>query len=175
MARPGSAPRAVGSSTSFRNLRRVNFFINGIHRDSLRVGKRLSDCNRDQSGSNCEVGQVRMPTPRPVSSRVVHGAATESIVELLGPWAVRVEVGADRRSLHNGARRECGWRLESHHLPQPVRGKKRMFRLLTAVSLLSYSALLAAEPPPEVQPLLTKPGKVIFSEDFSAVPHERDK
>jgi hypothetical protein len=47
--------------------------------------------------------------------------------------------------------------------------------LLTAVSFRSYSALLASEPPPEAQPLLTKPGKVIFSEDFSAVPHERDR
>jgi hypothetical protein len=50
-----------------------------------------------------------------------------------------------------------------------------MCRLLAAVSLLSCSALLASEPPPEAQPLLTKPGKVIFREDFSEVPHERDK
>jgi hypothetical protein len=50
-----------------------------------------------------------------------------------------------------------------------------MIRFQLAVTFLCCSALSAAEPPPDVRPLLTKPGKLLFSEDFSQVPHERDK
>lgn len=35
--------------------------------------------------------------------------------------------------------------------------------------------LSAAEVPPAAKPLLTTPGKLVFSEDFNQVPHERDK
>ena len=51
----------------------------------------------------------------------------------------------------------------------------RMTRVLTAVALLCCSAASAADPSPDVRPLLTKPGKLLFSEDLSQVPHERDK
>src|SRR6516162_8472589 len=44
-ARLGSAPRAAGSSTPFRNLRLVNFLMIGIHWESLRFGQGLNDCN----------------------------------------------------------------------------------------------------------------------------------
>lgn len=50
-----------------------------------------------------------------------------------------------------------------------------MRRLLVTLSLLCFSPLYASEPPPEPKPLLTKPGKVIFSEDFREIPHERDR
>lgn len=50
-----------------------------------------------------------------------------------------------------------------------------MFRVLAVCALLFCSALGADEPPPDAKPLLTKPDKVLFSEDFSDVPHERDK
>jgi hypothetical protein len=50
-----------------------------------------------------------------------------------------------------------------------------MIRFQYAVALLCCSALSAAEPPPDVRPVLTKPGKLIFSEDFNQIPHERDK
>jgi hypothetical protein len=48
-------------------------------------------------------------------------------------------------------------------------------RVGAAGLLLVFSVLAAAEPPPDAKPLLTKTGKVLFSEDFSEVPHERDK
>ena len=50
-----------------------------------------------------------------------------------------------------------------------------MFRLLTLCAVLFCVNLSAAEPPPDVKPLLTKPGQLLFSEDFTEVPHERDK
>jgi len=50
-----------------------------------------------------------------------------------------------------------------------------MFHLLTLHPFLFCFAVAAAEPQPDVKPLLTKPGKLLFSEDFSQVPHERDK
>src|SRR5688572_12089631 len=56
--------------------------------------------------------------------------------------------------------------------------KKRpipMIRVLTAVAFLCCSAVSADEPAPDVRPLLTKPVQLLFSEDFSQVPHERDK
>src|SRR5204863_1089566 len=50
-----------------------------------------------------------------------------------------------------------------------------MIRVLTAVAFLCCSAVSAAEPSPDVKPLLTTPGKLLFSEDLREVPHERDK
>ena len=50
-----------------------------------------------------------------------------------------------------------------------------MFRVLAVCVFLSCSALGADELLPDVKPLLTKPGKLLFSEDLSQVPHERDK
>ena len=50
-----------------------------------------------------------------------------------------------------------------------------MLRVLTACLVFSPFTLAAAEPSSDVKPLLTKPGKLLFSEDFSEVPHERDK
>ncbi len=50
-----------------------------------------------------------------------------------------------------------------------------MIRVHAAVAFLCCSALSVAEPPPDVRPLLTKPVKLLFSEDFTQVPHERDK
>ena len=42
-------------------------------------------------------------------------------------------------------------------------------------AFLVCSALGADAPLPDPKPLLTKPGKLLFSEDLSEVPHERDK
>jgi hypothetical protein len=51
-----------------------------------------------------------------------------------------------------------------------------MYRILIAFTFVCFACFLsAAEPPPDARPLLTKPGKVLFSEDFSENPHERDK
>ena len=50
-----------------------------------------------------------------------------------------------------------------------------MFRVLTTFALLWGFAASAAEPLPDVSPLLTKPGKLLFREDLTEVPHERDK
>ncbi len=47
--------------------------------------------------------------------------------------------------------------------------------LLTSCAFLFCFTLNAAEPPPDARPVLTKPGKLLFSEDFTQVPHERDK
>lgn len=47
--------------------------------------------------------------------------------------------------------------------------------LLSSCALLLCFTASAAEPSPDTQPLLTKPGKLLFSEDFSQVPHVRDK
>src|SRR5262245_53191279 len=55
------------------------------------------------------------------------------------------------------------------------KGPRPRLRVLAACLLPVFSVLAAAEPPPDAKPLLTKPGKVLFSEDFSEVPHERDK
>src|SRR5262245_52038398 len=46
---------------------------------------------------------------------------------------------------------------------------------LTGCLLLAFAVPTAAQPLPDAKPLLTKPGKILFSEDFSEVPHERDK
>ena len=45
-----------------------------------------------------------------------------------------------------------------------------MFRVLTASVCLVAFPLIAAEPPPDAKPLLTKLGKVIFSDDFGPGP-----
>src|SRR4029078_5821855 len=50
-----------------------------------------------------------------------------------------------------------------------------MIRIPLAFALLCSAALIAAEPSPDAGPLLTKPGKLIFSEELTEVPHERDK
>jgi hypothetical protein len=50
-----------------------------------------------------------------------------------------------------------------------------MFRILTASAFLFCSTLGADDPSPDVRPLLTKPGKLLFSEDLNEAPHERDK
>jgi len=50
-----------------------------------------------------------------------------------------------------------------------------MFRVLAVCAFLVCSALGADEPLPDAKPLLTKPGKLLFSEDLKEVPHERDK
>src|SRR4051794_28554263 len=47
--------------------------------------------------------------------------------------------------------------------------------VLTAVACFFCAAASAAEPLPDVQALLTRPGKLLFSEDLAEVPHERDK
>ena len=47
--------------------------------------------------------------------------------------------------------------------------------LLNSCAFLFCFNVNAAEPPPDAKPLLTKPGKLLFSEDFTQVPHERDK
>lgn len=48
-------------------------------------------------------------------------------------------------------------------------------RVLATCAFLICAALIAGEPSADVKPLLTKPGKVLFSEDFKEVPHERDR
>jgi hypothetical protein len=56
-----------------------------------------------------------------------------------------------------------------------------MLRLLPLIAFLvcrtvtAADALPGAEPSPDVKPLLTKPGKLLFREDFTEVPHLRDK
>src|SRR4051794_19459926 len=50
-----------------------------------------------------------------------------------------------------------------------------MFRVLAVSVFLVCSALGADEARQDAAPLLTKPGKLLFSEDLSQVPHERDK
>jgi hypothetical protein len=50
-----------------------------------------------------------------------------------------------------------------------------MFNVLAVCAFLFCSAVGAGEPVPDSKPLLTKPGKLLFSEDLSEVPHERDK
>src|SRR3954447_8569033 len=51
-----------------------------------------------------------------------------------------------------------------------------MFRARIAFAFVVFACFLsAAEPPPDVKPLLTNAGQVVFSEDFTEVPHERDK
>jgi hypothetical protein len=50
-----------------------------------------------------------------------------------------------------------------------------MFRVLAVCAFLFCSALGADEPLPDAKPLLTKPGRLLFREDFNEVPHERDK
>ena len=47
--------------------------------------------------------------------------------------------------------------------------------VLAVSALLACSAVAADEPAPDVAPLLSKPGKLLFSEDLKEVPHERDK
>src|SRR2546421_11010884 len=47
--------------------------------------------------------------------------------------------------------------------------------LLNSCALLFCCTVSAAELPPDSKPLLTKPGKLLFSEDLKQVPHERDK
>jgi hypothetical protein len=47
--------------------------------------------------------------------------------------------------------------------------------LLNSCAFLFSFTVRAAETPPDAKPLLTKPGKLLFSEDFSQVPHERDR
>jgi hypothetical protein len=51
----------------------------------------------------------------------------------------------------------------------------RRLLLLNSCAWLFCFTASAAEPLPEAKPLLTKPGKLLFSDDFSQVPHERDK
>lgn len=48
-------------------------------------------------------------------------------------------------------------------------------RILTGCLLLVCSVAVAAEAPPDVKPLLTNPGKLLFSEDLRENPHDRDK
>src|ERR1051325_11290921 len=48
-------------------------------------------------------------------------------------------------------------------------------QLIGGCMLLVLTGLASGQGPAEPKPLLTKPGKVLFSEDFSEVPHERDK
>src|SRR5947209_4347036 len=51
-----------------------------------------------------------------------------------------------------------------------------MFRIPIAFAFVCFASFLsAAEPPPDARPLLTKPGKLLFREDFSENPHEQDK
>jgi hypothetical protein len=50
-----------------------------------------------------------------------------------------------------------------------------MICILISSALLCCFALSAAEMLLDVKPLLTKPGKVLFSDNLSEVPHERDK
>ena len=51
-----------------------------------------------------------------------------------------------------------------------------MYRVLIASAFVFLAGVLpAADPPPDARPLLTRPGKLLFSEDFAEVPHERDK
>lgn len=50
-----------------------------------------------------------------------------------------------------------------------------MFRVLAVCAFLVCPALGAGEAAPDVKPLLTKPGKLLFSEDLKQVPHERDR
>src|SRR6478736_3994915 len=50
-----------------------------------------------------------------------------------------------------------------------------IFRVLAVCAFLVCSAFGADEPAPDAKPLLTKPGKLLFSEDLKEVPHERDK
>jgi hypothetical protein len=50
-----------------------------------------------------------------------------------------------------------------------------MFRVLAICAFLVCPAFGADEPLPDAKPLLTKPGKLLFSEDFKEVPHERDR
>jgi hypothetical protein len=51
----------------------------------------------------------------------------------------------------------------------------RLPLLLNSCALLFCVTASAAEPSPDTQPLLTRPGKLLFSEDLSQVPHVRDK
>lgn len=51
----------------------------------------------------------------------------------------------------------------------------RRHLLLNSCAVFFCFAAGAAEPSPDAKPLLTKPGKLLFSEDFNQVPHERDK
>src|SRR6185369_2839570 len=50
-----------------------------------------------------------------------------------------------------------------------------MFRLLTISGLLCCGTVSVAGPLLDATALLTKPGKLLFSEDLTEVPHERDK
>src|SRR5262245_1828126 len=51
-----------------------------------------------------------------------------------------------------------------------------MDRVLIASAFVFLSGVLpAADPPPDVKALLTSPGKLLFREDFTEVPHERDR
>ena len=50
-----------------------------------------------------------------------------------------------------------------------------MFRVLAVCAFLVCSAFGADESMPDAKPLLTKPGRLLFSEDLKEVPHERDK
>jgi hypothetical protein len=47
--------------------------------------------------------------------------------------------------------------------------------LVSSCILLFSFTIRAAEPAPDAQPLLTRQGKLLFSEDFAQVPHVRDK
>ena len=48
-------------------------------------------------------------------------------------------------------------------------------QLIGGCMLLVLTGLASGQGPAEPKPLLTKPGKLLFSEDFREVPHERDK
>ena len=47
--------------------------------------------------------------------------------------------------------------------------------ILNSCAFLFCFTVSAAEPATDAKPLLTKSGKLLFSEDFAQVPHERDK